>query len=184
MNYQDDKLAEVEVAHEERVATIQRQYKQSFWGIIFVFGLFTILTMTSGWVANQLPNLPPPIMVEVTDQRVLGPDVLCPGDTLTYQFRMAGAGSGVLDLDGSTWHQGTPLASFGGTTRVVITGPFDKIITDSWIVPPLAHNLAGAGPQPWQPGQYQRNIAVSTTSRSSSPTIRTVNFSIGENCNE
>ena len=108
------------------------------------------------------------------DYQIMGRTDLCPDDSLTYALTLSVEGDAVLETDSSVWDFEPPhtVVFSQDYSRAIVRGPVTFTTQRSWIVPDLL------------PGEYERRISVSTSSRSTTPTIVSIPFSIREDCNE
>lgn len=180
---QEELLQVVQETHEQRVAGIDEHYRRERWYILLTFALLLGLVIVLEWLDNRNPPPPGRQMVEIQNLRATGPTDLCPGETLGYRFDVHGEQRGVLEFDMSVWRLEPPgTVIFSQPIRIVLIEPVHYPRSGDWLLPvELADPLTGA-PVAWSAGHYEWRIAYSTASRSTTPTIAALPFTIREDC--
>jgi len=165
----------------ERRQAIQQEYRQYkrllFWLVAVGFAVNIALLLRF----NEAR--PGHALMEFTHAAPVGETALCPGDTLRYDVSLHVSGPGVFDLDVSVWRT-TPPATvlFSSTRRMVFTGPTDYELERSWTIPDFYASSVDGSPERWAAGQYERRHAISTSSRSTQPSIVAIPFSVRADC--
>lgn len=122
-------------------------------------------------------------LMEFTHAAPTGETALCPGDILSYDVALHVSGPGVFDLDVTVWRT-TPPATvlFSSTRRLVFSGPTDYELERTWTVPEMYASSIDGSPERWAAGHYERRHAITTSSRSTKPSIVVIPFEIEANC--
>jgi len=144
------------------------QRRQFFWFIVFVMAFNVAMTLTLFFRPNPASASP----MKFDSYSVKEPTSLCPGEFLTYELVLNVQEDAVLESDSSIWATDPPgTAQFSQDyQRAIIEGPITYTTNTRWPVADLP------------PGDYERRIAVSTSSRSAMPTIISIPFSVREDC--
>lgn len=156
-------------------------YKRARGWLLFLVAVGFLVNTAQFWYASA--ERPAHALMEFTQAQTVGETALCPGDALRYDVGLHVSGPGVFDLDVSVWRV-TPPATvlFSSTRRMVFTGPTDYELERSWTIPDFYASSVDGSPEYWTAGQYERRHAISTSSRSTQPSIVTIPFVIREDC--
>lgn len=166
----------------ERKRALAQEYRQ--------YRRLLLWLATAGFIVNSAwflvasgPERPGPALMEFRNAYAAGETALCPGDTLHYTLTLHVSGPGVFDLDVAVWRV-TPPATvlFSSTRRMVFNGPADYELERAWIVPEFYASSVDGSPERWAAGRYERRHAISTSSRSTLPSIVTIPFEIKRGC--
>ncbi len=134
------------------------------------------------WVATG-PAHPGPTLMRFGDAYTTGATQLCPGEALFYTITLEVDKPGVFAIDISVWSVSPPsVALWSETRRVVFSEATTYTLPRVWTVPPLHPDPSTGDLVPWLPGRYERRHAISTTSRSTEPSIIEIPFEISEGC--
>lgn len=166
---------------EPRIREINAQYHRARnWLLWLVLVGFAVNGALFYAVLRAEPS--PPLM-QFTEAASTGATALCPGDTLHYMITLHVSEAGVFDLDTAVWRV-SPSATvfFSQTRRMVFDGPADYTLARTWIVPHFYSSAVDGSPERWAAGAYVRRHAISTTSRSTEPSIIAIPFSIRSDC--
>lgn len=165
-----------------RIAAIDSRftiYRRMFMAFVLITLAYNSLLF---WRVTSPDVVAPPLM-QFTRVDVTGPTALCPGETLTYSIELEVDGAGVFDIDVSVWRITPPtVALFSDTRRIVFPGPTAYALDRGWTVPDFYSSAVDGSPERWAAGAYVRRHAISTTSRSTEPSIIAIPFSIRSDC--
>lgn len=166
---------------ESRIHAIEAQYVRARRWLLFLVAVGFIVNGMLYWYASE--ERPGPALMEFTRAVTRGETALCPGDTLRYDITLYVSGPGVFDLDVTTWRI-TPPATvmFSSTRRLVFSGPVTYSLGRAWIVPDFYSSAVDGSPERWAAGSYERRHAITTTSRSTEPSIVTIPFQVRADC--
>lgn len=168
---------------EERQQAISDNYIRTRNIIIGALAVSMLLQVYVWWVMQQ-GEVPGDSLMEFREARVLGDNNLCPGDVLTYQIVLRVQEAGVFDVDISVWRIDPPAVMIFSTTqrRVVFPGATTYTLARQWTVPRTVDDPVTNEPVRWLPGAYERRHAISTSSRSTEPSIISIPFNIRNDC--
>lgn len=122
-------------------------------------------------------------LMEFTHAAPVGETALCPGDTLRYDVSLHVSGAGVFDLDVTTFRIDPPVTVlFSNTRRMVFSEAVDYELEREWTIPEFYASPTDGSPERWAAGRYERRHAISTSSRSTKPSIVVIPFEIEANC--
>jgi hypothetical protein len=182
MNH-EDLLKTVQANHKERRQDIQAHYRRGQRRMIAAMVLLFLVMVGLDYLDSRLPSPPSPSVVTIANLRPLGATDLCPGETLRYTYQIIGDLSGVLDIDMTIWRVTPPqTVLYSLSRRDVLVRPVDLTRTDAWVVPDEGTNPLTLQPLEWQPGDYERRVAISTPSRNTEPAIAVLPFRIRQDC--
>lgn len=123
--------------------------------------------------------------VNISDARVVGESALCSGDSLTIAFTLHVNNDGILIRDASTQRVSPPKTIiFSDWLRFPIKGPVDERIVVAWRVPKKYADFETGRLVALPPGEYLRNIAVSSLSGRDDTDMESIPFSIREDCED
>lgn len=110
---------------------------------------------------------PSEIVTEISISKavIVGESEVCPGDTLHVAYEFSGDGVGAVELDATTSTISETVA-YSERKRDIYNREALKVVHDEWIVTELP------------PGEYQRNVAVSSTNRSTAFDNASVIFTV------
>ncbi len=168
--------AETRQQREQEVRRLFRHQRLSLVVIAVVFSL-------AWFYLTIAPERPARALMEFRQAQPAGETALCPGDTLRYDIALDVSGPGVFDLDVAVWRV-TPPATvlFSSTRRLVFQEQADYSLERAWTIPPFYSSPTDGSPERWAAGHYERRHAISTTSRSTEPSIVVIPFSIKDSC--
>lgn len=163
----------------EREQEVRRLFRHQRLSLVVIAVVFSL----AWFYLTIAPERPARALMEFARAEVVGNTALCPGDTLRYDIALQVSGPGVFELDVSTWRV-TPPATvlFSQTRRMVFTGPAEYELEREWTIPPFYSSPIDGSPERWAAGQYERRHAISTSSRSTEPSIASIPFEIAQRC--
>lgn len=151
-------------------------------GVLFLGLILLAVPVIGAWwisaIADDISG------VTISNIRVVGPTNLCPGGRLFWSYDLIGSGSGLLEIDGTTYKAHPPsTVVFSETGRMVISEEVSEKVVDFWEVP-LTHIDQETGESiPFPVGEFHRLIAVSSPTRSSVFAKEVISFSVLSDCN-
>lgn len=111
------------------------------------------------------------------------PPTVCPGERVNIDYTVHIRASGVFSMDRSLWRVSPPMTLiFSQTETGVYPAKIDFMSRREWLVPKTYTNPIDERPAAMPPGEYEFRWAMSTTSRSTEPSILVVPFRVKENC--
>jgi hypothetical protein len=115
---------------------------------------------------------------------VNGPTELCPGEYLDFSFELDVLAPGIYGLDMSVFRVSPPpnIAIFSEKQAFVIGSPRTFLVTRHWQIPKDYRDEQTNEVIAFAPGDYERNIAVGTPGRNTSPSTKILPFSIRSDC--
>lgn len=172
---------QIERGAAERKRAIQQEYRQYkrllFWLVAVGFAVNIALFLRF----NEAR--PGHALMEFAHAVAVGETALCPGDTLRYDVSLHVSGPGVFDLDVTTFRVDPPVTVlFSQTRRMVFSEAVDYELERAWTIPEFYASPTDGSPERWAAGRYERRHAISTSSRSTQPSIVTIPFEIKETC--
>lgn len=176
--------ASMEYKYDARKAIVDHQFNSYRSWFVFAVIVFS-LTNTFLYYLFLNPRTPSSLL-EISEIRVTGPVDLCPGEYLDYSFDMVVKEAGVYGLDISVFRT-SPLpmiAVFSESQFFVIGSPRTFPVTRHWQIPERYEDKVTKENIEFIPGDYERSIAVGTTSSSTHPSTETLKFSIRDGCEE
>jgi len=134
-------------------------YKRARGWLLFLVAVGFLVNTAQFWYASA--ERPAHALMEFAQAQTVGETALCV----------------------SVWRT-TPPATvlFSSTRRMVFTGPTDYELERSWTIPEFYASSTDGSPERWAAGQYERRHAISTSSRSTQPSIVTIPFSVRADC--
>lgn len=163
------------------VKQTERRARINDFIILGVLGFFLWQYGVQQWRINQAIKIE---SITVSNQHLITPTEVCPGDRLSVAFDVDVQGFGIVIWDSSTQRAGQP-ATFSEAKRVPVDGPITLHLTDDWDVPLLPAIMLN-GERKWLPGKYDRLVTVSASSsyvsRFVEPRKFTVEFRIKDKC--
>lgn len=123
--------------------------------------------------------------VNIDSIRVVGHGDLCPGERLFWSYDLIAAGSGLLEIDGTTYKAQPPsTVVFSNPNRMVMSDGILERVVDFWEVP-LTHIDQETGESvPFPTGEFRRLIAVSSPTRSSVFATDRISFTVRSDCRD
>lgn len=133
-------------------------------------------------------EIPTVSSVSINSMQLLSPAEVCPGDTITFSYDLQFQGSGVLIRDLTLWNVDPPKTIIFSVARRFIL-PADitqQSLIESWRVPRTYYSYEVDEQLPLPPGNYHRQIAISSTTNEEVVDIDWVQFSVlsPEQCRE
>lgn len=174
--------AELETKYDTRKAVVDHKF--SSYRSWFIFAVVTLLlTNTVLYYLFLNPRSPESLLV-ISEIRVTGPTELCPNEYLDFSFDMQVKEAGVYGLDMSVFRTSPPptIAVFSESQFFVIGSPRTFTVTRHWQIPERYVDKDTKEVVEFVPGDYERNLAVGTTSLNTTPSTRTLPFSIRSDC--
>lgn len=156
-----------------------RSYRRSFIALVII-----MLVLNSALYWLYLNPRASRSLLTISDIRVIGPTDLCPGEFLVFSFDMIVEAEGVYELDMSVFRTSPPptIAVFSERKTFVIGSPRAFTVTRHWQIPDAYVDEDTDESVQFVAGSYERDIAVSTTSRNTFPSTRILPFTIREDC--
>lgn len=128
-------------------------------GIVFNAALF--------WLYSQ-PREPVAALVKVEDMQATGETLLCPGETLSYQYVLRARAATVVEESVATLHLGSEVVHYGGAVvREAFPAAMALVHREEWQVPDDARL-----------GDYVRLVAVTAPSRVMEPAFGMLAFKV------
>lgn len=107
----------------------------------------------------------------------------CPGETMTYTYTVDVREMGVYMFDVAVWRVTPPsIVVFNESRRVVAARPEAWRIVREWRIPEEYYNPRTDTLVEWQPGQYERHMAVTPSGRNALPSTGIIPFTIRGGC--
>lgn len=181
---EDDLLHTLRESHREReediVAHGKRQERRiTIFLVVMFFGV-----LLYEWIDSRLPSPPGAALVNITDIQPTEPPALCPGDKLEFVYNVASVSEGVVDIN-LTLYRKTPPAR-----TLIYSEPLTDIYIDAerqeiyavWMIPHEVTDPFSGEAIALTPGEYQRRISISTSSRNTRPVMVPIDFVIKSEC--
>lgn len=148
-----------------------------------LFWLFVTFMVVAG-VAHVWSLQPGSALVSMSGLRPSDRPALCPGDTLEYIYSVDGAEDGVVDIDVTVYRETPPSQTiiYSTSLRDILVDPVHQETYAVWKIPTEVINPFTGQIEKFVPGDYQRRISISTTSRNRTPEIAVIGFSIRLDC--
>lgn len=183
-------LLEKLVAVTERTPEVRRSALDRYFWLFVLVGLIGVPVVTIGFawglaaIMGPRPGVSGETVLVLSEIRVNGPIALCPNEYLNFSFDMEVKEAGVYGLDMSVFRTSPPptLAVFSESQFFVIGSPRTFTVTRHWRIPERYTDKDTQEIVEFIPGDYERNLAVGTTSRNTTPSTRILNFSIRSDC--
>lgn len=167
----------------QRAAEVKHDIRRSDLRFAVIMTLFIGYLLLMYWLDTSQPSLPSAPVVTMSNVRVTERADLCPGETLKYSYHLRAHGAGVLEMDATTWRVEPPATIvYSDPLRIVLVGPVTMQGIDEWTVPEFYIDPTTRQQVTWQPGSYERHVSLSTSSRSTTPAIISIPFTIRANC--
>ena len=172
-----------ETTHVERLNKIDRQFAN--YRRIILYAMMVGL-MVNGVLFAVLAGPERPgrslMALELVDGWT-APSV-CPGETVDVDYTVHIRAPGVFSLDRSLWRVSPPLTLIFSTTETgIYPATIDFMSRREWVVPETYVSPIDGKAARLEPGEYEWRWAISTTSRSTVPSILVVPFSVkAEGC--
>lgn len=129
------------------------------------------------------PERPGQTLMELTLVDGWTAPTVCPGETVDIDYTVHIRASGVFSMDRSLWRVSPPLTLIFSTTETgVYPTAIDFISRREWAVPVTYISPIDGKAARLTPGDYEWRWAMSTTSRSTVPSILVVPFRVKEDC--
>lgn len=131
--------------------------------IIVLFFLVIVVPPLFNWLNTR--EIPKVSSVSINSMQLLSPAEVCPGESLTFRYDLTFQGSGVLIRDLTLWNVDPPKTVIFSTARRFIL-PADitqQSLVESWRVPRTYYSYEVDAQLPLPPGNYHRQIAISST---------------------
>jgi hypothetical protein len=148
--------------------------------IAIVLCMIVLFIVVSALWESRQPRI---ASISLTDVQAVGETNLCPGEALRIRYGVRIAGAGVLDSDATIWKLEPPytiVSSF--PQRIVVDGAVDQQVEEVWIIPDEYVNPRTGLSEPLPPGEYRRNISLSSVDRDRVSAIGSVLFVIAADC--
>lgn len=166
----------------ERINLINSQfatYRRIFL-IALVMGVFVNAVL---FFTATGPERPGKTLMELELSEPWVAPVLCPGDTVDFNYIVHIRAPGVFHLDRSLWRVSPPMTLiFSRTEAGVYPAPIDFAARREWLIPSTVTSPENGKPMYLAPGRYEWRWAMSTSSRSTVPSILVVPFNIMSDC--
>jgi len=109
---------------------------------------------------------------------------VCPGETVDVDYTVHIRAPGVFSLDRSLWRVSPPLTLIFSTTETgIYPATINFMSRREWVVPETYVSPIDGKAARLEPGEYEWRWAMSTTSRSTNPSILVVPFEVkAEGC--
>lgn len=163
--------------HEQQIRRLFRHQRISLVTLAVIFSL-------AWFYLTIIPERPARALMEYGAIEVLSDTALCPGDTLVYRPTLHVNGPGVFTID-TTVFRVTPPATLvfsEAPLRAIFAGPTVFESTRRLPIPAGWRDPDTGELHAWEPGQYELRRAISTTSRSTEPSVISIPFSIRLDC--
>lgn len=117
----------------------------------------------------------------ISNARIVGETVLCPGDNLIITYDFYVEGDGVLVFDSTLWRT-SPAATliYSEWRRFIVPGTISQKVREAWPVPETYWDYTTGEQLPLPPGKYTRLFSVTSPSRSTVSDIGEVEFTVKE----
>lgn len=172
-----------ETTHVERINKIDRQFALYKRVLLWVVGIG--IAVNVGLYLTLLgPERPGRSLMELELADGWTQPTVCPGETVDIDYTVHIRASGVFSMDRSLWRVSPPLTLIFSTTETgVYPTAIDFISRREWAVPVTYISPIDGKAARLTPGDYEWRWAMSTTSRSTTPSILTVPFTVkSEGC--
>lgn len=121
--------------------------------------------------------------ISISNLHIVGESELCGGDWLIVAYDLYVNGTGVLVRDASTERVSPPrTVIFSEPLRYSVTGPIREQVIRAWQVPREFLDFETGRMAPLPPGEYLRNVSVSSPGRSDTEDTESALFSIRSGC--
>lgn len=155
--------------------------------INYVLAVLLIITLVwafyAAWRSSRQEKIES-ISLVPDSVKVIGPSLLCPGDTMTIAYKLDIEGVGVIIADDSVEYANRTV-KFSQSLREIINQSGRRSYELAWKIPPKPE-MAGNDNAEWMPGLYLRYISIAASniyvSRYTDPVRFRVPFTIREDC--
>ena len=172
-----------ETTHVERINRIDRDFTQSRRIILLAMMVGLMVNGALFWILAG-PERPGRSLMELELVDGWAAPSVCPGETVDIDYTVHIRAPGVFSLDRSLWRVSPPLTLIFSTTETgIYPATIDFMSRREWVVPETYVSPIDGKAARLEPGEYEWRWAISTTSRSTVPSILTVPFSVkAEGC--
>ena len=172
-----------ETTHVERLNKIDRQFANYRRIILWAMMVGLMVNGTLFWILAG-PERPGRSLMELELVDGWTAPSVCPGETVDVDYTVHIRAPGVFSLDRSLWRVSPPLTLIFSTTETgIYPATIDFMSRREWVVPETYVSPIDGKAARLEPGEYEWRWAMSTTSRSTNPSILVVPFSVkAEGC--
>lgn len=174
----------LEAMSNQRKREIDEHYLHARWRLFWYFCLVLVIWAGVEWAISLLPIQPGASLVSVSDIEPAEAPALCPGDKLEFIYNIDSVADGVVDINLTLYRKTAPARTiiYSEPLTDIIIDPERQQIHAVWPIPHETIDPFSGEMIQLAPGEYQRRISISTTSRSTKPVTVLIDFSIKENC--
>ncbi len=167
----------------ERLNKIDRQFANYRRIILWTMMVGVLVNGALFWILAG-PERPGRALMELELVDGWTPPTVCPGERVILDYTVHIRAAGVFSLDRSLWRVSPPMTViFSASQHGIYPAPIDFMSRREWVVPETYVSPIDGKTARLEPGEYEWRWAISTTSRSTIPSILTVPFAVkSEGC--
>lgn len=146
--------------------------------IVILFLLVIFVPPIFDWFSTR--EIPKVSSVSINNMSLLSSSEVCPGDAITFSYDLEFQGSGVLVRDLTLWNVDPPKTIIFSVARRFIL-PADitqQSLAENWRVPQTYYSYEVDSQLPLPPGNYHRQIAISSTTDEEVVDVDWVEFTV------
>ncbi len=171
-----------ETTIDERIRLINRQFR-TYRRVFFIALAVGVIVNVALYFTATGPERPGKTLMEIELTQPWVTPVLCPGDTVNIEYTVHIREPGVFHMDRSLWRVTPPQTLVFSRTEIgVYPARIDFLSQREWLIPPSIINPVDGKPMTLAPGQYEFRWAMTTSSRSTVPSILVVPFQLRQGC--
>lgn len=121
-------------------------------------------------------------VVEIIDFKEPYLSVLCPGQTMTYQFTLSVTEAGLVDVATSILSAASKRPSYVRLQQFIFDEPTEFVLVRHFVIPPTFTDPETGTEVPWQPGKYVQRTIANIEGYSRGASILEVPFEIKPDC--